>query len=480
MINLDSNSFIKQREENYNSKNILKPKDFKEFQEINLNKNRIKKLNNNLNQNRKSKLDKIKYSKILNLKNLFYSLESQNKNYLLKLLINCNNIELEKIFNIKENNIFIFSNLIIELINEDNSICNMIINNNENIIFLIDFINNQKELNVIVLNYLLIIANLLLENEKIYKELTLKINFIKILNDLFNYEKNCFIFLLYSFLFFCPDKKLINYESFLFKTINLLDSYKTNENIYDILLIFSKEIKFANIFIMNYDIIFKPFQKEETHLIFFEIISNLLCSKNISIIEFILNKGIFDYILNILLNIEKSNDIQIIVTFKILMNISSFSEICIKLFEINNFVNNIYNSINYIFANKKINILLYLINFIYNLFIILDKNFIGQFIRNNFHINLLNFIKNENKIFENIDFILTTIDIFDILIEIGEMNTKCNYIKIDLDNLNLYQSLINIKENINNDKLKNKINCFLKKHYKKVLNSNDIFNFLHF
>jgi hypothetical protein len=37
MINLDSNSFIKQREENYNSKNILKPKDFKEFQEINLN-----------------------------------------------------------------------------------------------------------------------------------------------------------------------------------------------------------------------------------------------------------------------------------------------------------------------------------------------------------------------------------------------------------------------------------------------------------
>ncbi len=479
MINFDSNLFVKQREENYN-KNIIKTKDFKEFQEINLYKNRMKKLNNNLIQNRKIKLDKIKYSKILNLKNLFFSLESQNKSFLLKLLINCNNNELEKNFNIKENNIFLYSNLILELINEDDSICNMILNNNENLIFLIDFINNQKELNVIILNYLLIIANLLLENEKIYKELTLKINFIKILNDLFDYEKNVFLFLLYSFLFYCPDKKLFNYENFLFKTINLLDSYKTNENIYDILLIFSKEIKFANIFIMNYDIIFKPFQKEETNLIFFEIISNLLCSKNLSIIEFILNKGIFDYIFNILKNIEKSNDIQIKVTFKILMNISSFSEISIKLFEINNFVNYIYNSINFIFSNKKNNILLYLINFIYNLFIIFDKNFIGQFIRNNFHINLLNFIKNETKIYENIEFIITIIDIFDILIEIGEMNTKCNYIKIDLDNLNLYQSLINIKENINNDKLKNKINCFLKKYYKKVLNSNDIFNFLHF
>ena len=200
MINFDSNLFVKQREENYN-KNIIKTKDFKEFQEINLYKNRMKKLNNNLIQNRKIKLDKIKYSKILNLKNLFFSLESQNKSFLLKLLINCNNNELEKNFNIKENNIFLYSNLILELINEDNSICNMILNNNENIIFLIDFINNQKELNVIILNYLLIIANLLLENEKIYKELTLKINFIKILNDLFEYEKNVFLFLLYSFLF---------------------------------------------------------------------------------------------------------------------------------------------------------------------------------------------------------------------------------------------------------------------------------------
>ena len=237
MIQFD---FLKEREENFNSKNIIKTKDFKDFQEINLYKNRMKKLNNNLIQNRKIKLDKIKYSKILNLKNLFYSLESQNKSFLLKLLINCNNIELEKNFNIKENNIFIYSNLILELINEDDSICNMILNNNENIIFLIDFINNQKELNVIILNYLLIIANLLLENEKIYKELTLKINFIKILNDLFDYEKNVFLFLLYSFLFYCPDKKLFNYENFLFKTINLLDSYKTNENIYDILLIIKK------------------------------------------------------------------------------------------------------------------------------------------------------------------------------------------------------------------------------------------------
>ena len=74
MINFDSNLFVKQREENYN-KNNIKTKDFKEFQEINLYKNRMKKLNNNLIQNRKIKLDKIKYSKILNLKNLFFSLE---------------------------------------------------------------------------------------------------------------------------------------------------------------------------------------------------------------------------------------------------------------------------------------------------------------------------------------------------------------------------------------------------------------------
>ena len=155
MINLDSNSSIKIREEFYNGKNIIKQEDYKKFEENNLFKTRKKKLNNNLIKNRKLKLDKIISNKILNLKNLFYSLESDNKSFLLKLLLNCNKIELEKNFNIKENNIYIYSNLILELINEDNSICNMIINNKENLNFLIELINNKKELNLIIINYIL-------------------------------------------------------------------------------------------------------------------------------------------------------------------------------------------------------------------------------------------------------------------------------------------------------------------------------------
>jgi hypothetical protein len=162
------------------------------------------------------------------------------------------------------------SNFILDAIEQNDEIIELISNKKENINYLVKLMNLMENENIEYdSNYIMITANLLIENKSIDKIIKREIDHDKIIQLIIKNEtvmSYTYLFYIYAYLYFCDINKMEKLESLLDSVIwILLSKYTNNENnlpfedVYDVLVIFSKVAKFSQKFYDNYNLIYKEY-----------------------------------------------------------------------------------------------------------------------------------------------------------------------------------------------------------------------------
>ena len=186
------------------------------------------------------------------------------------------------------------SNFILDAIEHNDEIIELIINKKENISYLVKIMNLMENENIEYdYNYIMITANLLIENKNIDKIIKKEIDHNKIIQLIIKHEtviSYTYLFYIYAYLYFCDTKQVEKLEPLLDSLIWILSSKDTNnditllcEDVYDVLVIFSKEAKFSQKYFDNYDIIFSNGKFDNNDALLeqkLSIISNLFKALN--------------------------------------------------------------------------------------------------------------------------------------------------------------------------------------------------------
>ena len=424
------------------------------------------------------------------------------------------------------------SNFILDAIEHNDEIIELIINKKENISYLVKIMNLMENENIEYdYNYIMITANLLIENKNIDKIIKKEIDHNKIIQLIIKHEtviSYTYLFYIYAYLYFCDTKQVEKLEPLLDSLIWILSSKDTNnditllcEDVYDVLVIFSKEAKFSQKYFDNYDIIFSNGKFDNNDALLeqkLSIISNLFKALNSLKIKLFLQKdngNLLNYIYNSLKLIsdscenilgnqvlgtnqeimmnqfsEKLNLNVLALCAKILLTITFHKELTNLFLENKDYFNLIISIFSYIVSSKEIksiydetfNIILKIVN---NIISNKHKLFISHIVSNNLHLS----IKNKINYYLNCQFInekifISLMNIISALFDSQKKDKlKTQFVKLDLDNNKFNEIIFNIIINFGkNENINKKCNEFFDNYYPNESRDNFLqlsnFNFL--
>jgi len=424
------------------------------------------------------------------------------------------------------------SNFILDAIEHNDEIIELIINKKENISYLVKIMNLMENENIEYdYNYIMITANLLIENKNIDKIIKKEIDHNKIIQLIIKHEtviSYTYLFYIYAYLYFCDTKQVEKLEPLLDSLIWILSSKDTNnditllcEDVYDVLVIFSKEAKFSQKYFDNYDIIFSNGKFDNNDALLeqkLSIISNLFKALNSLKIKLFLQKdngNLLNYIYNSLKLIsdscenilgnqvlgtnqeimmnqfsEKLNLNLLALCAKILLTITFHKELTNLFLENKDYFNLIISIFSYIVSSKEIksiydetfNIILKIVN---NIISNKHKLFISHIVSNNLHLS----IKNKINYYLNCQFInekifISLMNIISALFDSQKKDKlKTQFVKLDLDNNKFNEIIFNIIINFGkNENINKKCNEFFDNYYPNESRDNFLqlsnFNFL--
>ena len=424
------------------------------------------------------------------------------------------------------------SNFILDAIEHNDEIIELIINKKENISYLVKIMNLMENENIEYdYNYIMITANLLIENKNIDKIIKKEIDHNKIIQLIIKHEtviSYTYLFYIYAYLYFCDTKQVEKLEPLLDSLIWILSSKDTNnditllcEDVYDVLVIFSKEAKFSQKYFDNYDIIFSKGKFDNNDALLeqkLSIISNLFKALNSLKIKLFLQKdngNLLNYIYNSLKLIsdscenilgnqvlgtnqeimmnqfsEKLNLNVLALCAKILLTITFHKELTNLFLENKDYFNLIISIFSYIVSSKEIksiydetfNIILKIVN---NIISNKHKLFISHIVSNNLHLS----IKNKINYYLNCQFInekifISLMNIISALFDSQKKDKlKTQFVKLDLDNNKFNEIIFNIIINFGkNENINKKCNEFFDNYYPNESRDNFLqlsnFNFL--
>ena len=424
------------------------------------------------------------------------------------------------------------SNFILDAIEHNDEIIELIINKKENISYLVKIMNLMENENIEYdYNYIMITANLLIENKNIDKIIKKEIDHNKIIQLIIKHEtviSYTYLFYIYAYLYFCDTKQVEKLEPLLDSLIWILSSKDTNnditllcEDVYDVFVIFSKEAKFSQKYFDNYDIIFSNGKFDNNDALLeqkLSIISNLFKALNSLKIKLFLQKdngNLLNYIYNSLKLIsdscenilgnqvlgtnqeimmnqfsEKLNLNVLALCAKILLTITFHKELTNLFLENKDYFNLIISIFSYIVSSKEIksiydetfNIILKIVN---NIISNKHKLFISHIVSNNLHLS----IKNKINYYLNCQFInekifISLMNIISALLDSQKKDKlKTQFVKLDLDNNKFNEIIFNIIINFGkNENINKKCNEFFDNYYPNESRDNFLqlsnFNFL--
>ena len=424
------------------------------------------------------------------------------------------------------------SNFILDAIEHNDEIIELIINKKENISYLVKIMNLMENENIEYdYNYIMITANLLIENKNIDKIIKKEIDHNKIIQLIIKHEtviSYTYLFYIYAYLYFCDTKQVEKLEPLLDSLIWILSSKDTNnditllcEDVYDVLVIFSKEAKFSQKYFDNYDIIFSNGKFDNNDALLeqkLSIISNLFKALNSLKIKLFLQKdngNLLNYIYNSLKLIsdscenilgnqvlgtnqeimmnqfsEKLNLNVLALCAKILLTITFHKELTNLFLENKDYFNLIISIFSYIVSSKEIksiydetfNIILKIVN---NIISNKHKLFISHIVSNNLHLS----IKNKINYYLNCQFInekifISLMNVISALFDSQKKDKlKTQFVKLDLDNNKFNEIIFNIIINFGkNENINKKCNEFFDNYYPNESRDNFLqlsnFNFL--
>ena len=424
------------------------------------------------------------------------------------------------------------SNFILDAIEHNDEIIELIINKKENISYLVKIMNLMENENIEYdYNYIMITANLLIENKNIDKIIKKEIDHNKIIQLIIKHEtviSYTYLFYIYAYLYFCDTKQVEKLEPLLDSLIWILSSKDTNnditllcEDVYDVFVIFSKEAKFSQKYFDNYDIIFSNGKFDNNDALLeqkLSIISNLFKALNSLKIKLFLQKdngNLLNYIYNSLKLIsdscenilgnqvlgtnqeimmnqfsEKLNLNVLALCAKILLTITFHKELTNLFLENKDYFNLIISIFSYIVSSKEIksiydetfNIILKIVN---NIISNKHKLFISHIVSNNLHLS----IKNKINYYLNCQFInekifISLMNIISALFDSQKKDKlKTQFVKLDLDNNKFNEIIFNIIINFGkNENINKKCNEFFDNYYPNESRDNFLqlsnFNFL--
>ncbi len=424
------------------------------------------------------------------------------------------------------------SNFILDAIEHSDEIIELIINKKENISYLVKIMNLMENENIEYdYNYIMITANLLIENKNIDKIIKKEIDHNKIIQLIIKHEtviSYTYLFYIYAYLYFCDTKQVEKLEPLLDSLIWILSSKDTNnditllcEDVYDVFVIFSKEAKFSQKYFDNYDIIFSNGKFDNNDALLeqkLSIISNLFKALNSLKIKLFLQKdngNLLNYIYNSLKLIsdscenilgnqvlgtnqeimmnqfsEKLNLNVLALCAKILLTITFHKELTNLFLENKDYFNLIISIFSYIVSSKEIkniydetfNIILKIVN---NIISNKHKLFISHIVSNNLHLS----IKNKINYYLNCQFInekifISLMNIISALFDSQKKDKlKTQFVKLDLDNNKFNEIIFNIIINFGkNENINKKCNEFFDNYYPNESRDNFLqlsnFNFL--
>ena len=424
------------------------------------------------------------------------------------------------------------SNFVLDAIEQTEEIIELIISKKENINYLVKIMNLMENENIEYdSNYIMITANLLIENKNIDKIIKREINHDKIIQLIIKNESvlsYTYLFYIYAYSYFCDIKQMEKLETLLDSLIWILSSKYTNnennlpfEDIYDILVIFSKVAKFSQNFYDNYNLIFKEGKFDNNDLLIeqkLSIISNLFKTLNSAKIQLFLQKdngNLIKFIYESLKLIPSShtnffeNQIQgniqttipnpfseklnlniLELCAKILLTITFHKELTNLFLENKDYFNLIISIFSYIVSSKEINsiydetfnIILKIVN---NIISNKHKLFISYIVSNNLHLsikNKINYYATCHLINEKI--FISLMNIINALIDSQKKDKmKTQFVKLDLDNNRFNEIIFNVIINFgNNENINKKCNEFFDNYYPNESRENFLqlsnFNFL--
>ena len=424
------------------------------------------------------------------------------------------------------------SNFILDAIEQNDEIIELISNKKENINYLVKLMNLMENENIEYdSNYIMITANLLIENKSIDKIIKREIDHDKIIQLIIKNEtvmSYTYLFYIYAYLYFCDINKMEKLESLLDSVIwILLSKYTNNENnlpfedVYDVLVIFSKVAKFSQKFYDNYNLIYKEGKFDVNDLLIeqkLSIISNLFKNLNSGKIQLFLQKdngNLMSFIYNLLKLIpnsptnnfgnqmagnmnttmpnpfsEKLNLNILELCAKILLTITFHKELTNLFLENKDYFNLIISIFSYIVSSKEINsvydetfnIILKIVN---NIISNKHKLFISYIVSNNLHLsikNKINYYVTCHLINEKI--FISLMNIISALFDSQKKDKmKTQFVKLDLDNNRFNEIIFNIIINFgNNENINKKCNEFFDNYYPNESRENFLqlsnFNFL--
>ena len=424
------------------------------------------------------------------------------------------------------------SNFILDAIEHNDEIIELIINKKENISYLVKIMNLMENENIEYdYNYIMITANLLIENKNIDKIIKKEIDHNKIIQLIVKHEtviSYTYLFYIYAYLYFCDTKQVEKLEPLLDSLIWILSSKDTNnditllcEDVYDVFVIFSKEAKFSQKYFDNYDIIFSNGKFDNNDALLeqkLSIISNLFKALNSLKIKLFLQKdngNLLNYIYNSLKLIsdscenilgnqvlgtnqeimmnqfsEKLNLNVLALCAKILLTITFHKELTNLFLENKDYFNLIISIFSLIVSSKEIksvydatfNIILKIVN---NIISNKHKLFISHIVSNNLHLS----IKNKINYYLNCQFInekifISLMNIISALFDSQKKDKlKTQFVKLDLDNNKFNEIIFNIIINFGkNENINKKCNEFFDNYYPNESRDNFLqlsnFNFL--
>ena len=424
------------------------------------------------------------------------------------------------------------SNFILDAIEHNDEIIELIINKKENISYLVKIMNLMENENIEYdYNYIMITANLLIENKNIDKIIKKEIDHNKIIQLIIKHEtviSYTYLFYIYAYLYFCDTKQVEKLEPLLDSLIWILSSKDTNnditllcEDVYDVFVIFSKEAKFSQKYFDNYDIIFSNGKFDNNDALLeqkLSIISNLFKALNSLKIKLFLQKdngNLLNYIYNSLKLIsdscenilgnqvlgtnqeimmnqfsEKLNLNVLALCAKILLTITFHKELTNLFLENKDYFNLIISIFSHIVSSKEIksvydetfNIILKIVN---NIISNKHKLFISHIVSNNLHLS----IKNKINYYLNCQFInekifISLMNIISALFDSQKKDKlKTQFVKLDLDNNKFNEIIFNVIINFGkNENINKKCNEFFDNYYPNESRDNFLqlsnFNFL--
>ena len=431
----------------------------------------------------------------------------------------------EKVLNLSiDYNFLSTSSFILDAVEHSDEIIELIIRKKENINYLLKIMNLMENENITYdYNYIMITANLLIGNKNIDKIIKKEIDHNKIIQLIIKNEtviSYTYLFYIYAYLYFCDIKQMEKLEDLLNSLFWLLSFKNTNEDtnllcedIYDVLVIFSKVPKFNQKFFDNYNLIFQNGEFNSNDALIEQklaIISNLLKTLNSQKIKTFLqeyNGNLLTFIYNSLKllsnslknNIEKpvinpqSDKVHLTLLSlcaKILLTITFHKELTYLFLENKDYFNLIISIFSYIVTSKEINsvydetfnIILKIVN---NILSNRHKLFISYIISNNLHLeikNKIHYYVNCNNINEKI--FISLMNIIGALFDSQKKDKmKTQFVKLDMDNNRFNEIILNVIVTFgNNENINKKCNEFIDNYYPNEPRENFIqlsnFNFL--